>query len=74
MNCLTVKIYIDNSVLSLHNYCIHERSDMSRNKIYTSRIELCVTKKQKDKVKKAAKRNQITVNQIIRDMIDDYDQ
>lgn len=42
---------------------------MSRNKLYTSRLELCLTDHQKIKLEKEAKKKNITVNQLIRERL-----
>ena len=46
---------------------------MSRSALYTKRLDLCLTEEQKKKIEKIAKRKELTVNQVIRNMIDDYD-
>lgn len=42
-----------------------------RNKLYTKRLEICITAEQKTKLEKWAKDEQITVNQLIREIISD---
>ena len=45
---------------------------MSRNKLYTERIELCITPEQKEGIEKEAKTEGLTINQLVRDAIDWY--
>lgn len=45
---------------------------MPRNKIYTERIELCITKRQKRKLILEARREEKNYNEILRDLIDAF--
>lgn len=45
---------------------------MSRNKLYTERIEICISKTQMRALKTEAENNKKTMNQIIRDMLTAY--
>lgn len=45
---------------------------MSRNKLYTERIEVCLTKKQKKSLELAAKEWDMTLNEAIRYLISSY--
>lgn len=45
---------------------------MARNKLYTERVEVCLTKKQKEQLNREAEKNQIRVNQLIREIIQAY--
>jgi hypothetical protein len=45
---------------------------MSRNKLYTERIEACISKTQMKALKREADNNKKTMNQIIRDMLTAY--
>ena len=45
---------------------------MSRNKLYTERIEACISKGQMKALKREADNNKKTMNQIIRDMLTAY--
>lgn len=40
-----------------------------RNKLYTERIELCVSKSQKEALVKLSKKYDLTLNQLIREAI-----
>ncbi len=42
---------------------------MSRNKLYTERLEICISKGQRKALEMEAKNNEKTINQIIRDML-----
>lgn len=44
---------------------------MGKPEIYKDRIELLVSARQKEIVRKKAKKNDLTMNQVLRDMIDD---
>lgn len=43
---------------------------MSRNKLYTERLEICTTPNQRKKLEKVAAEAEITVNQVVRELID----
>lgn len=45
---------------------------MSRNKLYTARIELCVTPIQFESLQKCAESESITVNQLLREIIKSF--
>ena len=45
---------------------------MSRNKLYTERIDLCVTPSQYEALKKYAAKEGITVNQLIREVVKSF--
>lgn len=45
---------------------------MSRNKLYQSRIELCLTPQQKKELENAARKKSMRVNELIRLIINDY--
>lgn len=44
---------------------------MSRNKFYSERIELCLTKEQKKIVQQLSKKYRKTMNEVIREAIED---
>jgi predicted HicB family RNase H-like nuclease len=43
-----------------------------RNKLYSERIELCITKKTKEALKEEADLRELTVNELIRRILEDY--
>lgn len=45
---------------------------MSRNKLYTERLELCLTPCQKKQLEKEADKKKVRINQLVRDIIDSY--
>lgn len=45
---------------------------MNHEKIYTERIEIKVSEKQKEKIEKEAKKQGLTTNQFIRNALDWY--
>lgn len=45
---------------------------MARDKMYSERFELCLTPKQKAKLLKISKNEGMTMNEIIRDLINSY--
>lgn len=46
---------------------------MSRNQLFTERLEICVTPEQKKKLEKIAKKNGVRINQLVRNIIDWYE-
>lgn len=45
---------------------------MSRNKLFVVRMEICLTKEQKKKLEKASKDASMTMNEVVRDLINSY--
>lgn len=45
---------------------------MNRRKIYTERFEVCITKHQKEALERAAKAQEVTMNELLRELINNY--
>ncbi len=45
---------------------------MSRNKLYSERLEICITPKQKKWLADEANKKEITINELLREMIQMY--
>ncbi len=45
---------------------------MSRDKLFIERFEVCLTKEQRKSLEKAAKESGMTMNEVIRDLINSY--
>ena len=43
-----------------------------RNKLYTARLEICVLPEQKKMLEKSAAKKKVRMNQLLREIIDNY--